>query len=117
MTNKTGSIIDILILNLKPGARSDFDNLYRELALPMLQRWKTDVIAYGPSLGEEDTYLVVRRYKDLAERKQSQDAYYGSDDWKEGPREKIMALVESYTTVVVPANDRLVVGFKLVNAE
>ena len=81
----------------------------------MLKRWNVEVVAFGPSLHEEDTYLVVRRYKDLEDRQQSQDAFYGSDEWKQGPREQIMALVENYTTVIIPANNNLIAGFKMIN--
>ncbi len=111
MENKTGGILDILVLKLKPGKRTEFDRVYRELSLPMLKRWSVDVIAFGPSEGEEETYLVVRHYKDLAERKQSQDAYYESAEWKQGPREQIMPLVESFTTVMIPSNEGLLEGF------
>jgi len=111
MTNPIAGILDILILKLKPGNLPAFDKLYQELSLPMLKRWSVDVIAFGPSIHEEDTYLVVRRYADLSDRQQSQDSYYGSDEWKLGPREQIMSLVEDFTTVVIPANDDLVSGF------
>ena len=81
----------------------------------MLKRWNVEVLAFGPSLQEEDSYLVVRRYKDLTDRQQGQDAFYGSDEWKKGPREPIMGLIENYTSVVVPANKELIEGFKTIN--
>ena len=114
MKNTTGGILDILILNLKPGTRPVFNKLYKELSLPLLKRWNVEVLAFGPSLHGEDTYLVVRRYQDLKDRQQSQDGYYGSDEWKQGPREQIMSLIEDYTTVVIPANDNLITGFKMI---
>ncbi|SRR5258706_7224352 len=117
MNTPGGDIIDILILNLKQGSRSAFDKLYKESALPLLKRWNVDVICFGPSLHEEDTYLVVRRYKDLADRQQSQDAYYGSDEWKLGPREQIMSLIQNYSTVVIPANDYLIDGFSILRGK
>jgi hypothetical protein len=57
----------------------------------------------------------VRRYKDLADRQQSQDAFYGSNEWKQGPKEAIMALIENYTSVVLPANDTLITGLRFLN--
>jgi len=115
MKNEKTGILDILILNLKAGSRAEFHQLYQELSLPMLKRWKVEVIAFGPSIHEDDTYLVVRRYKDLSDRQQSQDEYYGSDEWKLGPREQIMSLIERFTTVVMPANDDLIEGFRFLN--
>jgi hypothetical protein len=67
MVNAATSIIEILCLSLKPGSRVAFHNLYMQLSLLMLKRWNVDVLAFGPSLHEEDSYLV-RRYKDLADR-------------------------------------------------
>jgi len=78
-------------------------------------RCKVDILTFGPSLHDEDSYLVVRRYKNLADRQQSQDSFYGSDEWKRGPREAILALIEKYTTVVVPDNAALLEGLQLIN--
>ena len=91
-----------------------FYKLYTELSLPMLKRWNVDVLAYGPSFDKEDTYFVVRRYKDLAQRQQGQDAFYGSDEWKQGPRNVILSFIESYSSVVIPANDKLMEGFRMI---
>jgi len=33
---------------------------------------------------------------------QSEDAFYSSNDWKKGPREPILALIENFTTIVLP---------------
>jgi len=43
-------------LNLKPGTREEFHRLYVEEALPRLQRWNFDLMAYGPSLHDENSY-------------------------------------------------------------
>ena len=112
MENNANNIIEILCLNLKPGTCMGFYKLYTELSLPMLKRWNVDVLAYGPSHDKEDTFFVVRGYKDLADRRQSQDAFYGSDEWKQGPRNVILSFIESYSSVVVPANDKLIEGLR-----
>ena len=115
MKNITHSIVEIFCINLKPGAGASFHKLYIERSVPLQKQWKVGLLAYGPSLHDEDVYWVVRQYKDLADREQSQDAFYGSDDWKLGPREEILALIETYTTVVVPANTALLEGLSLLN--
>ena len=43
--------VEIRSYNLKPGNRQEFHRLFVETALPMLQRWKVDVVAYGLGLG------------------------------------------------------------------
>ena len=67
----------------------------------MLTRWKVDVVGYGPSMHDADSYYLMRAYPSVEARQQSEDAFYGSDEWKKGPREAILADIESYTTIVV----------------
>jgi len=93
-------IIEIRTLNLKPGSREEFHLFYIEMALPLLKRWSFDVVAHGPSLHDENTYYVIRRYDALAQREQMEDAYYASDDWRKGPRQAMLGLIESYTDIV-----------------
>ena len=115
MKNITPGIVEIFCINLKPGTGAAFRKLYIERSLPLQKQWKVDLLAHGPSLHDEDVYWVVRQYKDLADRQQSQDAFYESDDWKLGSREEILAFIENYTAVVVPANAALLEGLSLLN--
>ncbi len=46
----------------------------------------------GPSLQNENSYYVIRRFDSLAQREEMEDMYYASDDWRQGPRERILAL-------------------------
>jgi hypothetical protein len=87
--------VEIRSYNLKPGTRDEFHRLFLGEAFPMLQRWKVDVVAYGPSLHDQDSYYLMRRFDSLAQREESENAFYGSDEWKQGPREAIIALIES----------------------
>ncbi len=104
--------IEIRSINLKPGTREEFHRLYIEEALPLLKRWNFDVVAHGPSLHDENSYYVIRRFDGLAQREQSEDAYYASDDWRQAPREPILALIESYTDIVLELDDVTVQGFR-----
>jgi len=105
-------LIEIRSINLKPGRREEFHRLYIEQALPLLKRWNFDVVAHGPSLHDENSYYVIRRYDSLAQREQSEDAYYSSDDWRQGPREAILALMENYTDIVFELDEVTVQGLR-----
>ena len=94
-------MIEIRSYNLKPGTRNEFHRLFFEEALPLLRKWKVEVVTFGPSLHDEDSYFLVRSYKDLQDMQQSEDAFYSSDDWKKGPREAILSLIINYTTIVL----------------
>ncbi|HVF25666.1 MAG TPA: NIPSNAP family protein [Anaerolineales bacterium] len=100
--------VEIRSYNLKPGTREEFHRLFVETALPMLKRWKVDMVCYGASLHDEDSYYLMRAYASLEGRQQSQDAFYGSDEWKLGPREPIIALIENYTSIVIEMEDSTV---------
>jgi hypothetical protein len=106
------SFIEIRSLNLKPGRREEFHRLYTERALPLLKRWNFYVVAHGPSLHDENTYYVIRRYDSLAQREQMEDAYYASDDWRKGPREAMLALIENYIDVVFEVDEVAVQGLR-----
>ena len=60
----------------------------------MLNRWKVDVVRHGQSLHDGDSYDLMRAFASLEDREQSEDAFYGGDEWKLGPREAILAKVE-----------------------
>ena len=105
-------LIEIRSINLKPGPRDEFHRIYIEEALPMLKRWNFDVVAHGPSLHDENSYYVIRRFDSLAQREQSEDAYYASDDWRQGPREAILALIENYTDIVLELDEVSVQGLR-----
>jgi hypothetical protein len=106
------SIIEIRSLNLKPGSREEFHRLYVEKALPLLKRWGFDVVAHGPSLHDENSYYVIRRYDSLAQREQMEDTYYASDDWRKGPREAMLALIENYMDIVLELDEVTVQGLR-----
>jgi len=105
-------LIEIRTLILKSNTREEFHHLYIEEALPRLQRWNFDVGAHGPSRHDKNTYYVIRRYDSLARRDQMEDVYYASDDWRKGPREAMMALIENYVDVVFEADDGTVQGLR-----
>ena len=105
-------ILEIRSLNIKPGSREEFHRLYVERALPLLKHWNFDVVAHGLSLHDGNIYYVIRRYDSLAQREQMEDAYYASDDWRKGPREAMLALIESYTDIVFELDEGTVQGLR-----
>src|SRR5687767_6120964 len=100
--------VEIRSYNLKAGTRQGFHRLFVETALPMLKRWNVDVVRYGASLHDEDSYYLMRAYASLEDREQSQDAFYRSDEWRLGPREPIIVLIENYTSIVIAMEESTV---------
>jgi hypothetical protein len=104
--------VEIRSYNLKPGTRDEFHRLVVEYSMPMLKRWNVDVVAYGPSLHDEDSYFLIRRYDGLTHREESENAFYGSDEWRQDPREAIIALIQSSTEIVLELDEITVQGLR-----
>lgn len=100
-TAGVSSVVEIRVYTLKSGARERFHDLFVRQSLPLLQRRGIDVVAYGPSVDDADSYYLVRAFASLDERTRSEDAFYASREWTDGPREAVLAAIESYSTVVV----------------
>jgi len=94
-------LVEIRSYNLKPGTRENFHRLVLERSLPMLERWSVDVVAFGPSPHDEISYYLIRAYDSPEHRQSSQDAFYGSAEWRDGPREAIVSLIDSHTSIVL----------------
>ena len=105
-------ILEIRAYNLKPGTRDTLHELFVSQSLPMLKRWNVDVVAYGPSLAEPDSYFLMRSYASLEDRQQSQDAFYGSDEWRKGPRESIIVLIDTFTNAVIEVDEATLQGLR-----
>ena len=104
--------LEIRSYSLKSGSQDEFHRLFLEAAMPLLQRWNIDVVAYGPSLHDENSYYLMRRYDSLVQREESEAAFYGSDEWRKGPRENILACIEKYTEFVIELDDASVQGLR-----
>jgi hypothetical protein len=104
--------LEIRSYNLKPGSRDEFHRLFVDKSLPMLEHWKVDTVASGPALQDQDSYYLMRAFPSLQERERSEAAFYGSTEWREGPREAVLALIENYTTVVIEVDDDTLRGLR-----
>ena len=94
-------IIEVRTYTLKQGSREQFHQLVIHESLPLLKKWNINVVAYGPSLHDQNSYFLIRSFVSLDMRQKKEDALYNSDDWHQGPRESILTLIENYTTIVV----------------
>lgn len=98
--------------NLRRGSGPAFHALVLHASLPLLRKWDIDVVAAGPSLHDQDSYFLIRTYDSLEQRQQSQDAFYGSAAWRQGPCEAIIALIDGDTSVVVELSDESVAALR-----
>lgn len=97
-------ILEIRTYRLKPGTRDEFVRLMREVAVPMLTRAGIDTVRCGPSLvdedGNEEAYLI-RAFENLEALERQETEFYGSDEWRSGPRAAILDRIAGYHSVVL----------------
>jgi hypothetical protein len=108
----SANVLEIRSYNLKSGTRERFHALFVHDALPLLQKARVDVVAYGPSLHDRDSYFLMRAFSGLEDRQRQEDAFYASDAWRTGPREAVLAAIDGYTTVVIPVDDATLRGLR-----
>lgn len=94
-------ITEIRIYKLKENSSQTFNIVFTEQSLPMMKRWKIDIVDYGFSLIDEESFYLIRNYKNIEQRKESQDAFYGSDEWINGPEKEIMSCIATYNTTII----------------
>jgi hypothetical protein len=94
-------LVEIRSYKLKPGSGARFHDLVTRQSLPLLRQWGIEVVAFGPSTHDPDSYFLMRAYDSLDHRRTSQAEFYASDAWRKGPRESIVELIESDLDVVV----------------
>ncbi len=78
----------------------------------MLHRWKVDVVAYGPSEHDTDSWFLMRGFPSPEARQKGEDAFYASDEWIKGPREAVLADIVSYATVIISIDQATLAGLR-----
>jgi hypothetical protein len=94
-------ITEIRIYKLKENSASIFIKVFTEKSLPMMKRWKISVVDYGFSLIDKESFYLIRNYENIEQRKESQDAFYGSAEWIKGPEKEIMSCIDTYNTTII----------------
>ncbi len=94
-------LVEIRTYRLKPGTRERFEGLMSTRCLPLLQAWGMDVVHAGPCGLDADGFVLMRAFDSPDHLTRSQEAFYGSDDWRRGPREEVLACIDQYLSVVL----------------
>src|SRR5438094_8152887 len=105
MNSPTASekVIEILTLDIKPGMRDEFHTRYMTKSVPLLKKWNFNLVDYGSSLHDVNSYYVIRAFKSLEDWQVSEYAFYDSDDCMQGHRDTILNLVDHFDYAVVTA--------------
>lgn len=94
-------LLEIRTYRLKPDTLDAFHEAMHERAVPMLRSKGMDVVTYGKSDHEEPTYHLVRAYDSRAALEAEQAAFYGSSEWRDGPRSALVDRIETYLNTLL----------------
>jgi hypothetical protein len=100
--------VEFRTYQLKPATCETFQELMTSESVPLLHAWGMDVVHHGPCALNPHGYVLIRAYESLEDLGQSQEAFYASRPWREGPREAILACIELTTSLVLELEDRTV---------
>lgn len=106
------AVLEIRSYTLKPGLAFQFGEVMRQHSLPLLRKAGMDVLAFKQSMQSADVFVLIRAYSDLARLTESQDLFYASDEWRDGPREAVIGCIENFTSAVIEANDDLLAALR-----
>ena len=101
---KADGIIELRVYTLKPGTRAAFGQRFDEQIRQMLQRHGIAVVHAGPSRHDENSFCLVRAFSSLEARERQLAGFYGSEEWLTRHDEAVMAMIDSYSTCVIPAD-------------
>jgi hypothetical protein len=101
-------IVEIRTYRLRPGTRDEFLKVMQTEAVPLMAEFGLRVLACEASLVDEDGHqegYLVRVFDSLEQRLEQEERFYGSDAWRQGPREGVLAPIESYHTIVFETDE------------
>lgn len=108
-------ILEIRTYRLKPGTRDELVRLMREVAVPMLAAAGIDTVRYGASLVDEDgneEAFLMRAFDSLQAHEAQEAAFYGSEEWRQGPRDAVLACIDSYHSIVIETTRAAIDGLR-----
>jgi hypothetical protein len=94
-------LVEIRSYKLKPGTGAKFHALVTSQSMPLLLAAQMDVVAYGQSLHDADSYCLIRSYESMEHLSASQEEFYSSSAWRQGPREAIISLIDADINIVL----------------
>lgn len=98
-------LIEVRTYRLKPGTAERFVAAVRD-ALPLVRASGMDVVAFGRSDHEHESFHLIRAFDSREQLVAQQDAFYGSAAWRDGPRAALVDCLDTYlnTLLWLPAD-------------
>jgi hypothetical protein len=108
-------LIEIRTYRLKPGSLGVFREAMSERAVPFMRSKGIDVVAFGASDHEEETFFLIRAYDNRAALESEQTDFYGSPEWLDGPRQALVEHIEDYVNTLIVLSPEAVESVRTLN--
>ncbi len=100
-------MLDVRNYKCVPDGREELVRIMADGAVPMLRRYGIEVLGFGRSLRDDEHAFLIRRFPSAAVREEQLARFYGSDEWVNTYEDQVMALIDAYHVVVIPASPEL----------
>ncbi|MGC0807983.1 NIPSNAP family protein [Pantoea agglomerans] len=104
--------VELLQYTLKPGTGREFHTVMVEKSAPMHCDAGIDIIAFGNSMHDEDSYYLIRAFDNIEHMNTSQAAFYRSAQWQNGPRKAIIERIQASVKSVLFLTDTAINGLR-----
>lgn len=104
--------VEILQYILHKGTGAAFHAIMQEISVPLHQRHRIDVVAFGNSLHDPDCYYLIRAFDSAESMATVLETFYASADWRNGPREDIIRSIETSIKTVMNLPSESVEGLR-----
>ena len=97
-------LLEIRTYRVVPGEREVLHAAFVD-AVPDLEKVGIRVVGHGPSVEDQEHYVLLRAYRSLEELNRQEEAFYGGPLWRDKHRGKVMPHLEAYHTVVLEVDE------------
>lgn len=98
-------IVEIVSYKLHPETGPTFQKNIVNMSLPLHRSAGIDVVAFGQSLHDPESYMLVRTFASVDQMDRLLNDFYDSRAWHNGPRDGIVACVSDTHRVVCRMNN------------
>lgn len=105
--------VEILQYTLRKGSGATFHAIMQEISVLLHRRHGIDVVSFGNSLHDPDCYYLIRAFDSPEKMAAVFNAFYASDDWRNGPRKDIIGSIEATSKTVINLPSESVDGLRV----
>jgi hypothetical protein len=97
-------VVELRLFEVQPAMIDEFHRISRDGTVPLMRRHGITVLAFGPCLGNDDEYFLMRAFRSEQHRIDAAEQFYASPEWLEKYDHVVPPMISSYRTVLLPAS-------------